>query len=122
MVMGDLVLLEGEVNPVVAKLRSSGFEISAIHNHLMEENAASVVRALHGGTGPRCGIGHFAARGLVSFQKHLLRSPPAAAEEAAPPRWVKAVEGRCRTQGYVSKVQCCRTACRAAIGRHHEWK
>ncbi len=37
MVMGDLVLLEAEVNPVVAKLRSSGFEISAVHNHLMEE-------------------------------------------------------------------------------------
>src|ERR1700739_3036817 len=31
MVMGDLVLLEGEVNPVIAKLRSSGFEISAGH-------------------------------------------------------------------------------------------
>jgi hypothetical protein len=38
MVMGDLVLLEGEVNPVVAKLRSSGFDISAVHNHLMEES------------------------------------------------------------------------------------
>src|ERR1700722_6253917 len=38
MVMGDLVLLEEELNPVMAKLRSSGFEISAVHNHLMEES------------------------------------------------------------------------------------
>src|SRR5258708_14534543 len=37
MVMGDLVLLEEELNPVMAKLRSSGFEITAVHNHLMEE-------------------------------------------------------------------------------------
>src|ERR1700723_3264769 len=37
MVMGDLVLLEEELNPVMAKLRSNGFEISAVHNHLMEE-------------------------------------------------------------------------------------
>ena len=36
-VMGDLVLLESEVNPVVRKLRSAGFEITAIHNHLMSE-------------------------------------------------------------------------------------
>src|SRR6266403_4984429 len=37
MVMGDLVLLEEELNPVMAKLRSAGFEISAVHNHLMGE-------------------------------------------------------------------------------------
>jgi hypothetical protein len=37
MVMGDLVLLEEELNPVMAKLRASGFEISAVHNHLMGE-------------------------------------------------------------------------------------
>src|SRR6516225_8688590 len=37
MVMGDLVLLEDEVNPVIDKLRGSGFEITAIHNHLIDE-------------------------------------------------------------------------------------
>ena len=34
MVMGDLVLLEEELNPVMGP---SGFEITAVHNHLMEE-------------------------------------------------------------------------------------
>ena len=31
MVMGDLVLLEDEVNPVMKKLRDAGFEITAVH-------------------------------------------------------------------------------------------
>src|ERR1019366_9474459 len=34
-VMGDLVLLESEVNPVMSKLRASGIEITALHNHLL---------------------------------------------------------------------------------------
>jgi Domain of Unknown Function (DUF1259) len=35
MVMGDLVLLETEVNPVMAKLLENGIEITAVHNHLL---------------------------------------------------------------------------------------
>ncbi|UWU95278.1 DUF1259 domain-containing protein [Bradyrhizobium sp. CB1015] len=35
MVMGDLVLLESEVNPVMAKMIASGLEITAVHNHLL---------------------------------------------------------------------------------------
>jgi len=37
MVMGDLVLLESEVNPVVSKLEENGIEISAIHTHILNE-------------------------------------------------------------------------------------
>jgi hypothetical protein len=36
MVMGDLVLLDAEVNPVLSGLFQNGFTISAIHNHLNE--------------------------------------------------------------------------------------
>lgn len=35
MAMGDLVLLENEVNPVIAKLTGAGFEITGVHNHLL---------------------------------------------------------------------------------------
>jgi biotin operon repressor len=35
MVMGDLVLLQEEVNPVMKKLIEQGIEITAIHNHLL---------------------------------------------------------------------------------------
>lgn len=35
MVMGDLVLLATEVNPVMKKLEENGIEITALHNHLL---------------------------------------------------------------------------------------
>jgi uncharacterized protein DUF1259 len=34
-VMGDLVLLPAEVNPVMKKLEAGGIEITALHNHLL---------------------------------------------------------------------------------------
>lgn len=37
MVMGDLVLLESELTPVVSELEAGGIEIAAIHNHLVGE-------------------------------------------------------------------------------------
>ena len=36
-VMGDLVLLETEVSPVMAKLQEQGMEVSAVHNHLLRD-------------------------------------------------------------------------------------
>jgi len=41
MVMGDLVLTESEISPVMKQLAASGIEITALHNHLL--------RALHDG-------------------------------------------------------------------------
>ena len=41
MVMGDLVLLETEINPVMAKLIENGLEITAVHNHLLRANPAT---------------------------------------------------------------------------------
>jgi hypothetical protein len=38
MVMGDLVLLESEVNPVISILQAGGIEQSAVHNHLIGES------------------------------------------------------------------------------------
>jgi biotin operon repressor len=38
MVMGDLVLTEDEVEPVMRKLQEGGIEISAVHNHLIGES------------------------------------------------------------------------------------
>ncbi len=47
---GDLALLEDEVTPVVSTLASHGFEVSAVHNHLLGER-------------PRIMFVHFFARG-----------------------------------------------------------
>src|SRR5437868_8841760 len=38
MVMGDLVLLETEINPVMTKLIENGMEITAVHNHVLRAN------------------------------------------------------------------------------------
>ena len=41
MIMGDLVLLETEINPVMAKLIEGGLQITAVHNHLLRANPAT---------------------------------------------------------------------------------
>ena len=41
MVMGDLVLLESEISPVMTKLIEGGLEITAVHNHLLRANPAT---------------------------------------------------------------------------------
>jgi hypothetical protein len=38
MLMGDLVLLESEVGPVLGKLQDVGIEQTALHNHLLHES------------------------------------------------------------------------------------
>ena len=35
MVMGDLVLLEKEINPVISALAEAKIEVSALHNHFL---------------------------------------------------------------------------------------
>ncbi len=59
-VHGDLVLTEAEINPLLSKLQEGGLQITALHNHLIDETPhvmymhywgegpeASLARALH---------------------------------------------------------------------------
>jgi hypothetical protein len=48
MAMGDLVLLGSEVAPVVGALEDGGFEVLAIHNHLLEETPRVMYVHFHG--------------------------------------------------------------------------
>jgi hypothetical protein len=48
MVMGDLVLAEDEVAPVMAELQSGGIEITALHNHLIGETPRVMYMHIHG--------------------------------------------------------------------------
>ena len=53
MVMGDLVLLETEINPVMAKLIENGLEITAVHNHLLRASPATFYMHVGGHGDPR---------------------------------------------------------------------
>jgi Domain of Unknown Function (DUF1259) len=41
MLMGDLVLLDAEITPVMTKLLDSGLDITAIHNHILRASPAT---------------------------------------------------------------------------------
>lgn len=76
MVMGDLVLLEDELAPVMDRLRASGFEITAIHNHLIDETPH--VLYMHY-------MGHGAAAQLAtSLQAALATSKPHLEDQRLP--------------------------------------
>jgi hypothetical protein len=89
MVMGDLVLLEGELNPVMEKLRSEGFEISAVHNHLIDDTP-HVLYMHYMGHGAAAQLA-VSLRAALAVSKTPLEKPAPTAEKATPP-WVKAVE------------------------------
>jgi hypothetical protein len=79
MAMGDLVLLETEVNPVMAKLLEGGLDITAVHNHLLRASPATFY--LHvGGNGDPAKMAT-AIRDALAVSKTPL-APPAA---GAPP-------------------------------------
>jgi Domain of Unknown Function (DUF1259) len=77
MVMGDLVLTESEVDPVMKKLQQDGIEETALHNHLLNES-------------PRVMYMHVAGHGdpvkLAASLKEALaltKTPPAAPAASA---------------------------------------
>jgi hypothetical protein len=76
-VMGDLVLLETEVNPVMAKLIENGIEITAVHNHLLRANPAPFYMHV-GGHGDAVKMAT-AIRTALAESKTPLEAPPAAA-------------------------------------------
>jgi hypothetical protein len=48
MVMGDLVLTQDEVAPVMRKLEEGGIEISALHNHLLRAEPMTLYMHIQG--------------------------------------------------------------------------
>ena len=95
-VMGDLVLLPSEVDGVMRKLRSAGFEISAVHNHLDQETPR--VMYVHY-------IGHGNAADLAKSLKSALAEsktplePPVTAAAEAMAAWVQSVNTTLGVQG-----------------------
>jgi Domain of Unknown Function (DUF1259) len=77
MVMGDLVLLEAEVNPVMAKLIANGLEVIAVHNHLLRSTPLPFYMHV-GGHGDPVKLAT-ALRAALAESKTPLAPPPAAA-------------------------------------------
>src|ERR1700694_4673612 len=75
MVMGDLVLLETEINPVMAKLLEGGIEITAVHNHLLRANPATFYMHIGGHGDPVKMAG--AIRAALALSKTPFDPPPA---------------------------------------------
>jgi hypothetical protein len=46
-VMGDLVLTESEVTPVLSKLEAGGVELTALHNHVLNESPRVMYMHIH---------------------------------------------------------------------------
>ncbi|TAN21918.1 MAG: DUF1259 domain-containing protein [Acidobacteria bacterium] len=90
LIMGDLCLLPQEVNPVMRRLRAGGYQITALHNHLLFEQ-------------PHVMFMHFMAQGDAVSLARTLRAalaqsatplqPLAPAKPSSPPAWVSVVEG-----------------------------
>jgi hypothetical protein len=48
LVMGDLVLVEPEIAPVMSKLLASGIDVTALHNHLLRATPTTYYMHVHG--------------------------------------------------------------------------
>jgi hypothetical protein len=80
MLMGDLVLLESEVGPVIDALQRGGIEQTALHNHLINERP-NVVYLHIGGRGRPVAL----ATAIHEALGQTKTPPPAAPVGAAPP-------------------------------------
>jgi len=80
MVMGDLVLLESEITPVMTRLIENGLEITAVHNHVLRSNPETFYMHV-GGHGDPVKLATAIRTALAESKTPL--TPPAPA--AAPP-------------------------------------
>jgi Domain of Unknown Function (DUF1259) len=81
MVMGDLVLTEDEIEPVMKKLQDGGLEITALHNHLLRAQPATFYMHVLG-HGEPVALAH-ALHDAIALSKTPLGNAPAAAPAPA---------------------------------------
>ena len=79
MVMGDLVLTETEIQPVMKKLQEGGLEITALHNHLLRAQPATFYMHVFGQGDPATLAG--ALHNAIVLSKTPLGNAPAAAAD-----------------------------------------
>ena len=77
MVMGDLVLLESEINPVMLKMIQGGLDITAVHNHLLRASPATFYMHV-GGHGDPAKMAAVIRDALAESRTPLTTAPAAA--------------------------------------------
>ena len=80
MVMGDLVLAESEVEPVMQKLAQGDIEITALHNHVLQESPRVMYMHIQG-HGDATKLAQAIHQALA-----LTKTPPATPPPASPPQ------------------------------------
>src|SRR6478752_2805558 len=81
LVMGDLVLTEPEIEPVMTKLLMSSIDVTALHNHLLRANPATYYMHVHGHGDPVALA--TAIRAALGDSKTPFGPPAAPASQAA---------------------------------------
>jgi Domain of Unknown Function (DUF1259) len=81
MIMGDLVLLETEINPVMLKLIQNGAEITAVHNHLLRGSPETFYMHV-GGHGDPVKLAAALRAALAESRTPLTTPAPAATQPA----------------------------------------
>src|SRR6201982_3408302 len=76
MVMGDLVLLESEINPVMLKMIEGGLDITAVHNHLLRASPATFYMHI-AGHGDPVKLATAIREGLAASKTPGVLPPPA---------------------------------------------
>jgi hypothetical protein len=76
MVMGDLVLLESEINPVMLKMIEGGLDITAVHNHLLRASPATFYMHI-AGHGDPVKLATTIREGLAASKTPGVLPPPA---------------------------------------------
>ena len=89
MVMGDLVLTEDEINPVMSKLLQGGIAVTALHNHLLRAQPATFYMHIDG-QGDAVALATTLHDALAA--SHTPLAPSAAAASAKPDIDVEQVE------------------------------
>lgn len=79
---GDLVLTEAEINPVISKLQEGGLQITALHNHLIEETP-SLMYLHYWGEGAEATLAG-ALRAALATTKTPLTPAPSPAQQPDP--------------------------------------
>jgi hypothetical protein len=98
-VMGDLVLTQQEVNPVLSRLLEGGLTITALHNHLLRSTPGTMYMHVHG-TGDAVKLATVLRRALSA--SHTPTSAPAPATSQAIALDTNALDASLHGKGKVS--------------------